>query len=261
MKISIITACYNSGATVADTLMSVSGQRYGSVEHIIVDGGSTDDTLALVEKYGRRVSRVVSGPDAGIYDAINKGITVAGGDIIGILHADDVYYDDSILEKVACAIEKENADSCYGDLIYVARGNIAKTVRYWRSGAYRRERFKMGWMPPHPAFFCRRRLYEELGLYNPDFPLAGDYELMLRFLYRHKRSSAYIPELLVRMRTGGTSQPWSYTVRAIGENIRAWRVNGLRINPVTFCLKPLSKLPQFFAHYGWGGSKDGSHGI
>ncbi|HAF96474.1 MAG TPA: glycosyl transferase [Elusimicrobia bacterium] len=246
MKISIITACFNSAATMADTLKSVSGQDYGDIEHIIVDGGSTDNSLALVREHGKRVSRVISESDTGIYDALNKGIKAAGGDIVGILHSDDLYANDSVLQKVAEFMSAKSVESCYGDLVYVERGNTAKIARRWQAGEYDRENFKRGWMPPHPAFFLKRAIYEKYGLYNLAFPLASDYELMLRILYRHGISTAYLPEVLVKMRRGGTSRAGPInTGRMLLENYRAWKCNNLPVNPLTFIMKPLSKLSQF----------------
>ena len=247
MRISIITACFNSGATIADTLKSVSAQGYGGLEYIIADGGSTDNTLALVKEHGHRVSQVISGPDGGIYDALNKGIKAATGDIVGILHSDDIYADASVLQKVAEFMAARGVDSCYGDLVYVDRGDISKTVRCWRSGEYNRENFRRGWMPPHPAFFLKRAVYGKYGLYDLAFPLASDYELMLRMLYRHGVTTAYLPEVLVKMRCGGASRAGLInTGRMLIENYRAWQGNGLPVNPLTFLLKPLSKLRQFY---------------
>jgi glycosyltransferase len=243
MKISIITACYNSAATVVDTLKSVSGQGYVDIEHIIVDGGSTDNTLALVKEHGKRVARVISGPDSGIYDALNKGIKASTGEITGILHSDDAYQDENSLNRVAETFKGSGADSCYGDLVYVKRDDAARVVRRWRAGAYKATRFRNGWMPPHPAFFLKRSCHEKYGLYDTSFPIAADYELMLRMLYRHGISSVHIPEVLVRMRAGGTSNPGLLTTaRCLKENYRAWKVNGLELPPQALLLKPLSKL-------------------
>ena len=246
MKISVITACYNSGATLAATLDSVSAQTYAELEHIVVDGGSRDNTLDIVKAHGKRVSNLIAGPDKGIYDALNKGIRLATGDIIGIMHSDDIYSEPAALAKVAEFMARSGTDSCYGDLVYVERANPDKIVRYWHSGAYAPERFKAGWMPPHPAFFLKRSVYEQHGLYNLDFPLAADYELMLRMLYRHKVSCSYLPEVLVKMRCGGTSRAGLLnTPKMLIENYRAWRHNGLPANPLTFICKPLHKLKQF----------------
>lgn len=248
MKISIITACYNSAATIGDALDSVSAQTFADLEHIVVDGGSQDATLELVEARGKRVSRVITGPDAGIYDALNKGIKAAAGDIVGIMHSDDFYADDSALQRVAEFMAVKGTDSCYGDLAYVGRGDTSDIVRRWRAGEYNRENFRRGWMPPHPAFFLKRAVYEKYGLYDLAFPLASDYELMLRVLYRRGISAAYLPEALVKMRCGGASRAGLInTGKMLIENYRAWKCNGLPVNPLTFIMKPLSKLRQFRA--------------
>ena len=246
MKISVITACYNSGETLAATLDSVSSQTFAGLEHIVVDGGSTDNTLDIIRAHGKRVTKLLSGPDAGIYDALNKGIQAASGDLVGIMHSDDLYSDPSVLEKVAQFMATAGTDSCYGDLVYVERQDISKISRYWRSGSFNAERFRYGWMPPHPAFFLKREVYSKYGLYDLSFPLASDYELMLRMLYRHRVSCAYLPEVLVKMRCGGASgYGLANTPRMLFENYRAWRSNGLPVNPLTFALKPLRKLSQF----------------
>lgn len=246
MKISVITVCYNSEATIADTLDSVSAQTFSGLEHIVIDGGSEDNTLGLVKAHGKRVSKLVSGPDKGIYDALNKGILASTGELVGILHSDDLYSTPSVLEKVAAFMESRGADACYGDLVYVQRSTPQKVSRYWRSGDFSPERFRGGWMPPHPAFFLKRSVYEKYGLYDLSFPLASDYELMLRMLYRHRISCAYLPEVLVKMRCGGASHSGLInTPRMLLENYRAWQTNGLPANPLTFLLKPLLKLRQF----------------
>jgi len=250
MKISIITAVFNSFHTIEDSLRSVMNQTYRNVEHIIIDGGSTDGTLKVVEKYGKNIYNIISEPDRGIYDAMNKGIRAARGDIIGILNSDDLYADESVLETVAKTMSDSNVDSCYGDLVYVERDNTEKVRRYWKSGDFHMKRFRRGWMPPHPTFFVKREVYEKCGLLNIDFPLAADYELMLRFLYKYRISTKYIPQVLVKMRTGGTSEPGMYTVKALLENYRAWKVNGLEPSLITFVLKPLSKISQFNSRRG-----------
>jgi glycosyltransferase involved in cell wall biosynthesis len=244
MKVSIITVVYNGKNTIEDCIKSVAGQTYPNIEHIIIDGGSTDGTVEVIKRYKDKFSYWVSEPDNGIYDAMNKGIKAATGDIIGILNSDDMYADNSVIESVVRTITENNVDSCYGDLVYVDRDDTAKIKRQWKAGKYKKERFKTGWMPPHPAFFVKKEMYKRYGYLNLNFPLAADYELMLRFLYKHEVSAAYIPKVLVKMRAGGTSKPGLYTVRAIIENYRAWKVNGLHY-PITVLLKPFAKIYQF----------------
>jgi glycosyltransferase involved in cell wall biosynthesis len=246
MTVSIITVAYNAVGTIAQAINSVLGQSCRDIEHIIIDGGSSDGTVDVVKSYGNKIAKFVSEPDKGIYDAMNKGIKLAQGEVVGILNSDDLYADDSVLERVSGIFKEKSVDSCYGDIVYVDRTDTDKVIRYWRSGEYKRERFIWGWMPPHPAFFVKRFVYEKYGLFNLDFPIAADYELMLRFLYKFGISTIYIPEVLVKMRTEGNSNPGlSVTPRALQENYRAWKINGLKPNLITFVMKPLSKLGQF----------------
>ena len=246
MKISIITVAYNSAATIRDTLDSVRWQTHPAVEHIVVDGASGDGTGDIAREY-RHVAHVVSEPDRGLYDAMNKGIRLATGEVIGILNSDDFYAHAEVLSRVATLFEQQYAQVVYGDLNYVHPRATHRTVRYWRSGPYRREHFRLGWMPPHPTFFVRREHYEHLGGYDLDFRTAADYELMLRFLYKHRLPAAYLPEVLVHMRTGGLSNAsFRHRWHANREDHRAWIKNGLRPALYTLWLKPLRKIPQFW---------------
>jgi glycosyltransferase len=246
MKISIITVALNSALYIEDCIKSVVSQAYNDVEHIIVDGGSTDGTLEIIQKHKGDLAYWVSEPDKGLYDAMNKGINAATGDVIGILNSDDFYINSNCLSVVANCLAKEAVDSCYADLIYVDENDAEKGVRYWRAGDYDKRNFKKGWMPPHPTFFVKRKVYEKYGLFNINFPLAADYELMLRFLYKNNVSTVYIPEFLVKMRTGGACRPGLInTFNNMQENYHAWRINGLRTNPITFLMKPLSKTLQY----------------
>lgn len=205
MKISIITVCYNSEKTIADTMRSTRLQAYENLEHIIVDGGSKDRTLAIIAEEIMKNHKVVSEKDDGIYDAMNKGIALASGDLIGFINADDFYPSQEILSTVVAALEVSGADCCYGDLCYVQQSNIKKIVRYWRSSAFTPGLFSQGWCPPHPTFFVRREVYLRLGNFNSDFRIAADVELMARFLEKNCISSCYIPKVLVHMRMGGIS--------------------------------------------------------
>lgn len=205
MIISIITVCYNSADTIGDTLLSVRKQTYRNIEHIIVDGGSKDDTLAIVAAEVIPSHKLLSEKDKGIYDAMNKGIALATGDVIGFINADDFYPTSDVLATVAAAFEFSGADSCYGDLCYVQQGDVSKTVRYWRSAPFAPGLFGRGWCPPHPTFFVRREVYERLGGFDLSFKIAADAELMARFLERGCISSHYIPQVLVHMRMGGTT--------------------------------------------------------
>jgi glycosyltransferase len=247
MKVSIITVCYNSASTIEATIRSVVSQDYQNIEYIIIDGSSTDSTLSIVEKYKDSISKVISEKDNGIYFAINKGINFATGDIIGILHADDFYTDNLVISKVVEVFQKTGADTLYGDLQYVNRTDISKVTRHWKSGEYQDGLFYKGWMPPHPSFFVQKKCYDKFGTYNTSLRSAADYELMLRLLHKHKCSTVYLPEVLVRMRVGGKSNVTLLNrIKANREDKKAWLLNGLKPGFFTFIRKPLSKLGQFF---------------
>lgn len=235
IKISVITATYNSAATIEDTLRSVLGQTYGNIEHIVVDGKSTDDTLAIVKSYADRYRRRglelkwISEPDRGIYDAMNKGINLACGEIVGLLNSDDFFTSPSVLERVAG--EFGNIDAVYGDIHYVMPGRLDKCVRYYSSKNFRRERMRMGFMPAHPSFYCRRDIYREYGLFDIDFKIAADFEQLLRLIYINKIRTRYIPLDFVTMRTGGASSSgFSSHRRIYAEHRRAYRKNNVPSN-------------------------------
>jgi glycosyltransferase involved in cell wall biosynthesis len=245
MTISIITATYNSSSTVKDTLGSVKNQTYREVEHLIIDGLSKDHTLDIVKAYPH-VAKVVSEKDKGIYDAMNKGIRHATGDVIGILNSDDFYASPEVLARVAKAFEDPSVDAVYGDLVYVHHEDTSRIVRRWKSGNYTPRSFYFGWMPPHPTFFVRRKVYEEAGTFNLSLRSAADYEIMLRFLLKHQYRAAYIPEVLVKMRIGGMSNAsLKNRLRANREDRKAWEINGLKPYFFTLYLKPLRKLNQW----------------
>jgi glycosyltransferase len=245
MKISIITATYNSSATVGDTLRSIKEQTHRDVEHIIVDGGSADDTLDTVRQFDH-VARVVSEKDRGIYDAMNKGIRLASGEVIGILNSDDVYADAFVLGEVAKAFADPSVQALYADLQYVYPDDLNKVQRTWRSGRFKKENFYFGWMPPHPTFFVRREVYEKCGLFNLELRSAADYELMLRILVKMGISAFYLPRVIVKMRAGGVSNAsLANRLRANREDRLAWKLNDLRPYFFTLYLKPLRKIHQF----------------
>jgi glycosyltransferase len=247
MKISIITAVYNSADATRQCLASIQQQTI-CPEHIIIDGGSSDGTIDIIKQHGSSGSIFVSEPDEGFYDALNKGLKMATGDIIGILNADDFYAHDRVLQKVTECMSESASDSCYGDLVYVDTDDIEKIRRYWRSGRYNEKRFYRGWMPPHPTFFVRREIYEKYGSFNLTLGTSADYELMLRFLLKHSITTSYIPEVLVKMRVGGQSNA-SLKNRLAANRMdrKAWTVNGLVPYPWTLWLKPLSKVGQYFS--------------
>ena len=245
MRVSVVTAVLNRASTLAECLASVRQQTHPSVEHVVVDGGSTDGSLELLRAHSAELGPWVSEPDRGLYDAVNKGIALASGDLVGVLGADDVYAHPRVLERVAAAVEATGADSCYGDLLYVRQDDPGRVVRTWVAGGYRRGAFRRGWMPPHPTFFLRRARYLEHGAYDTTFRIAADYELMLRLLEREGLTTTYVPEVLVRMRLGGASNRPADLARKSWEDWRAWRVNGLAGGVAAVALKNLTKLPQF----------------
>jgi glycosyltransferase involved in cell wall biosynthesis len=245
MKITIITATYNSAATVKDTLNAVSAQDYADVEHIIVDGLSTDDTLTIVSGFPH-LAKVVSEKDKGIYDAMNKGIGLATGDIIGILNSDDIYIDSTVLSEVARVFADPEVMTVYADLQYVDAGDLYRIRRTWVAGPFKKKNFYYGWMPPHPTFFVRKEVYRQAGLFSTDLRSAADYELMLRILLKYGFSARYLPRVIVKMRVGGMSNAsLNNRLRANQEDRLAWKLNGLKPNFFTLYLKPLRKLHQF----------------
>jgi glycosyltransferase involved in cell wall biosynthesis len=245
LKISVITATYNSAATVRDTLTSVRQQDYTDVEHIIVDGRSSDGTLEIVANFPH-IARIVSEKDKGIYDAMNKGIRIATGEVIGILNSDDIYIDRSVLSAVAKAFADPAVMTVYADLQYVYPENLDRIKRTWITGPFRKKSFYYGWMPPHPTFFVRKEVYERIGLFNTDLRTAADYELMLRILVKHGVPTFYIPRVIVKMRAGGMSNA-SLRNRLLAnrEDRLAWKMNGLKPYFFTLYLKPLRKITQF----------------
>lgn len=247
MKISVITGCYNAAETIEETLVSVFSQEGADLEYIVVDGASTDNTMEIIGRYRRDIALVISEPDKGMYDALNKGLANAHGDVIAFLHADDVFASNDVLSRVAEGFQRFGTDTLYGDLKYVDRNDLTRTIRHWESGAYNRNSWRRGWMPPHPAFFARRECYDQWGGFNLDFTSAADYELMLRFLYKHSAGSAHIPLDCVLMRVGGKSNAsLRNRLHANREDVRAWRANGLNPPLGLALMKPLRKVGQFF---------------
>ena len=251
MKVSIITAVYNSEKTIEDCAQSIIAQTHPEIEHIVIDGGSTDGTLEILEKYKEHFAYLVSEKDKGFYDAINKGLKVATGDLVGTLNADDLYAHNQVIDKVVNKIKSQAVDSCYGDLVYVHPQDTSKVIRYWKSGDYADGQFRKGWMPPHPTFFVRREIYERYGGFNLEFKISSDYELLLRFFEKHKISTSYLPDVLVKMRWGGKSnQNLLNLARKSYEDYKAWQVNELEGDWGIIFMKNFSKIPQFFRKYG-----------
>jgi len=246
MKISIITVSYNSAKTIRDTIDSVIQQNYHDIEYILVDGNSTDKTIEIIKSYGNKISKFISESDKGIYDAMNKGIQLASGEIVGILNSDDFYADADVLKNVANNFI-DSIDGLYADLVYVDALNTTKIIRTWKSGAYKEGAFLKGWMPPHPTFFVRRKVYQNFGVFTNQLKSAADYELMLRFIHKEKIKVAYLAKIIVKMRAGGASNASiKNRIKANKEDRMAWKMNGLKPGVFTLIRKPLSKLTQFF---------------
>jgi glycosyltransferase len=247
VKVSIVTVVYNNVDTIRDAVESVIHQNYDSINHIIIDGGSDDGTLDVLEEYKTHFAKFVSEPDDGIFNAMNKGISYAEGDIVGILNSDDYYKDNTIIKKIVKEFKSQNVDAVYGDLQYVT-SNGNDIVRQWNAGAFEISRFKNGWMPPHPTLFVKRDIYDKYGTFDEEYDIAADYELVLRFLYKNKLTAAYIPEVLVKMREGGNSNGGFKTrINAFIEDYKAWKQNGFESLPglKAQILKRITKLDQF----------------
>jgi glycosyltransferase len=246
--VSLITATYNSRATIADTIRSVTSQTYSDIEHVIIDGSSTDDTLEIVRSTPNRISKIISEPDKGIYDALNKGIINSCGDIIGILHSDDLLASDIIIEEICRKFVQTTADIVYGDLIYVRNMNKDIIVRYWRSRPFDRSLLYKGWMPAHPTMFIRREVYMKYGQYDLQYNISSDYDLILRLMQIRDLKFEYLPIVITKMRMGGASN------RSLGniflkskEDYSIMKKNGFS-NPLAILLrKNASKLGQFFS--------------
>ncbi len=243
--ISIITVSFNAEQTIERCISSVINQKFNKIEYLIIDGGSTDDTKKIINKYKDKIKIVVSEPDKGIYDAMNKGIKLATGDIIGMLNADDFFADENILSYVADAFNLHNPDVLYGDLDYVNSSN--KVIRSWKSGNYIYGMFNWGWMPPHPTFYCKKSYFEKFGCYSLNYGTAADYELMARFLHLNKLSAYYLKKVMVKMELGGASNNSMYNrMKVIKNDYNAMVKNGIRFAVISILLKPLRKIPQFF---------------
>lgn len=246
IKISVITVCYNSSATIGRTLRSVRRQTYPLVEHIVIDGGSKDDTLAVVAAEGPHVSRIVSERDNGIYDAMNKGVRLATGDVVGFLNADDLYKDDGVLERVAGTMGDEGLDALYGDVEFFRAGDPGTVIRRYNSGRFHPARLGWGWMPAHPGLYVKRDLFEHYGMFRTDMRIAGDFEFIARVFKHPELSHRHLPEVLVRMQHGGVSTSgWRATLRLNREMLRGCRINGIRTGWFMMLMRYPWKLLEF----------------
>lgn len=245
--VSIITGTYNSAKFVSDCVQSVNNQDYPAIEHVIIDGASKDQTVPVIKSMPNRVSTLVSEKDDGIYDAMNKGLRLAKGEILGILNSDDFYNTNEIISNIVNAFEDPTIDCVYGDLLYVHQENTNKIVRKWVTGNYSKNSFKKGWHPAHPSFFVRKSVYDKYGYFDLKFGLAADFELMLRFLEKYKIKSTYLPIPMVRMRLGGaTNKSIKNILKGNQECIAAFKNNNIKVPAFYPVVRLVPKLKQFF---------------
>lgn len=245
MRVSIITVVYNNSSTIKSAIESVLSQTYKDIEYIVVDGASTDGTVDIIKEYGDRIDKFVSEPDKGIYNAMNKGIKLSTGDIVGILNSDDFFTNNSIIQNIVDSFDND-IDAIYGDIQFVDPNNLNKIVRYYSSERFKRSSFKYGFMPAHPSFYVRRKFYEELGLYKEDYKIGADYELLVRFLYCNNLKTKYLKFPFVCMRTGGVSnQNFKSNFTLNNEILRACKENGLNTNLLNIYSKYYFKVFEF----------------
>tara|TARA_B100000963_G_scaffold251115_1_gene220011 strand:- start:13137 stop:13874 length:738 start_codon:yes stop_codon:yes gene_type:complete len=244
LKVSIITTCYNSESTILGTIKSVENQTYKNIEHIIIDGNSSDKTIDIINNNLNSKMKVISEPDDGCYDAFNKGINKSTGEIIGFLHSDDVFYSDTVIEEMCKKIG--DAPGIYGDLIYVAEKDINKKIRYWKSKKFNKSNFYFGWMPAHPTLYLRKEIYDKYGDYKTNIGTGADYEFTVRVLFKNNIKCEYLPKIITKMRVGGLSSN-NFKDRLIAHfyDWRAWTDNKISVFPFWVILKPLSKIKQY----------------
>jgi glycosyltransferase involved in cell wall biosynthesis len=251
MKVSVITVCYNSVTEIEETIRSVMVQDHADIEHIVIDGGSTDGTQDKIKRYSECISHFVSEKDAGVYDAMNKGLELATGDVVAFVNAGDMMATRNTVSYMVRAFEEGDCDVIYGDALMVDPDDITKVKRFWKGGEYKRENFRKGWMPPHLGTYIRKRAYDRFGLFNTELSVSADYELMFRFLYKHKLSARYVPKVLVRFRLGGVSnRSFAHVWRANVEVYKAWKLNGESVSPLIILRKPLAKVLQMVKRSG-----------
>lgn len=246
MKVSIITSCFNREATIGDAIQSVLSQTYPDIEYIVVDGASLDGSLSVIKQYERHISCLISEPDGGMYEAINKGIRLATGDVIGLLHSDDFLYSSDTITHIVQEFERTNADLVYGNGLFVDAENTDKVVRNWISGAYGKKKMRWGWLPLHPTVYIKRDCFLRLGMYDKSYRIAADSEFLLRYMYEGDLNVAYLNEYIVRMRMGGLSTDRNRMKQKWAEDLRLYREHGF--SPyLTLGCKILSKIPQFIS--------------
>lgn len=235
MKISIITVVWNNKETIQNAIDSILNQTYKNIEYIIIDGASTDGTIEIVKSYGDKITKFVSEPDKGLYDAMNKGVRLSTGDVVGILNSDDIYNNKKVIENIMDKFINLNIDSLYGDLEYVEAENTDKVVRYWKSSKFIEGSFSKGWHPPHPSFFVKKEIYDKYGVFDDSNKISADFELMLRFLERFKISTTYLPQVIVKMREGGASnQSIKNIIKGNINILNAFDKNDIKVNKFTY---------------------------
>lgn len=242
MKVSIVTVVWNNKDTIKYAIESVLSQTYPNVEYIIIDGASTDGTIDVIKGYGNKINKFISEPDHGIYDAMNKGLKLATGDVIGILNSDDMYINNHIIEKIIKIFELHNVDSLFADLVFVRSDNLERTIRYYDSSKCLPNNFKKALYPAHPTFFVKREIYEKYGYFKTDYKIAADFDLMARFLYTHNISYYYLQEPIIKMRIGGVSTSLKSLYINTIEQLRVCKENGIKTNIGQILLKYPSKL-------------------
>lgn len=250
MKISVITVAYNSAETIEDTIKSVAEQDYTDIEHIVIDGGSNDGTLEIIEKYRDRLGKVVTEPDEGIYHAMNKGLALATGEIVGFLNSDDLYTDSSVVRQIVNTFQDRMVDACYADLVYVSKNN-ERVIRYWRSSPFEKGNFTYGWCPPHPTFYTRKSVVEQLGEFDQSVKIAADVELMMRYLEWSGVRAHYIPRTWVTMRVGGkTNQSLRNIFQQNKEVLSALRRNNTHVSMFSFvACKTINRVGQYVSGF------------
>ncbi|MGV9011352.1 MAG: glycosyltransferase family 2 protein [Flavobacteriales bacterium] len=254
MKVSVITVCYNAVAQIDETIRSVMVQDHTDIEHIVIDGASTDGTQQKIARYAECIAHIVSEKDDGVYDAMNKGLKLATGEVVAFVNAGDMMATRNTVSYMVRAFEEGGFDVIYGDALMVDPDDITKVKRFWKGGEYKRENFRKGWMPPHLGTYIRKTAYDRFGLFNTALSVSADYELMFRLLYMHKLSARYVPKVLVRFRLGGVSnRSLAHIWRANVEVYKAWRMNGEPVSPLIVLRKPLQKVLQMVRR-GPGGS-------
>ncbi len=246
MKVSIITSCFNREATIENAILSVLKQNYSDIEYIIVDGASRDSSLSIINKYKEHISTIISEPDHGMYEAINKGIRQATGDIIGLVHSDDLLYSNKTISHIVKAFKETQADIVYGNGIFESSNNTTNIIRNWISGPFDKKKIKRGWLPLHPTVYIKKECIKKSGLYNENYKIAADSDFLIRYLYENNFKVHYLNEYIIKMRMGGLSTTPSKMKEKWDEDLRLYKSHGF--SPYcTLIQKILSKIPQFIS--------------